>query len=396
MSLRVSFGETRTLSMATGEHWFPGISTMQDGSLHLGIGLYPDAMRSSPADVVAITLQSIDGGRNWKLHRTHYTPHGHGREVEFSPLRNGTVLERPYRLTVRSRGRVVAETYRSRDEGRTFPECFDAPMEFPEGLEPLNDDLRGWFPPGREHALSVFFGKLVELDDGDLLATVYGDFRKDRLVPQPIGAMDQPLGDGELPRTRLARKNRCVVVRSTDQGESWKYLATVAYDPEATMHFNEPAMARLKNGDLLCVMRTEGGGTPLYQARSTDEGRTWSRPEPVGFNGVAPDLIVLENGVVACCFGRPGDQLILSEDHGKTWSYHQEIFSGGPLQCGPSIPGHASYPGTTGYAGLTEMKENTILYVYDHLGVVDLRTREPGLLNTIKAVEIAVERTGGD
>jgi hypothetical protein len=151
----------------------------------------------------------------------------------------------------------------------------------------------------------------------------------------------------------------------------------------------------LKNGDLLCVMRTEGGGEPLYQARSTDQGKTWSNPRQVGFDGVAPDLIVLENGVVACSFGRPGCHLVLSADNGETWTYHEEIFSGGKKEgyshVGPLIPGHALYPGTVGYTGMTEVKSNTILYAYDHLGELDLRTREPSLLNAIKAVEVNVE-----
>jgi len=62
-SLKVSLGETRTVSESLGIHWFPGLSRMLDGSLHVHIGVYPDAVRKSVADIIAITLRSTDLGR---------------------------------------------------------------------------------------------------------------------------------------------------------------------------------------------------------------------------------------------------------------------------------------------------------------------------------------------
>ena len=61
------------------------------------------------------------------------------------------------------------------------------------------------------------------------------------------------------------------------------------------------------------------------------------------------------------------------------------------MHTGPLIPGHALYPGTVGYTGMTEVRSNTILYAHDHLGILDLRTKEGNLFNAIKGFEVNVE-----
>jgi hypothetical protein len=67
--------------------------------------------------------------------------------------------------------------------------------------------------------------------------------------------------------------------------------------------FCEPDLEVLANGDILCMMRT-GSDTPMYQSRSTDAGRTWSKPVCIGWPGVKPHLRLLSNGVLACSAGR--------------------------------------------------------------------------------------------
>ncbi len=96
-------------------------------------------------------------------------------------------------------------------------------------------------------------------------------------------------------------------VRSTDNGRTFEYLAHIPPEldgqPFGPEGFNEPTLAELPDGELLCVLRTSGR-TPLYQTRSTDGGRRWSTPESTGWPAAKPDLHLLSNGVLACSSGR--------------------------------------------------------------------------------------------
>lgn len=90
---------------------------------------------------------------------------------------------------------------------------------------------------------------------------------------------------------------------STDQGASWKYRSTIAYDAKTGQEsFCEPGLADLGNGELLVVMRT-GRYAPMYQARSKDGGKTWGKPESLHTLGLEPKLALLPNGVLVCSFG---------------------------------------------------------------------------------------------
>ena len=152
-------------------------------------------------------------------------------------------------------------------------------------------------------------GKIVQLPNGDLLATLYGNFK----------------GDAQY---------RTMIVRSTDSGQTWQFHATAAYDPKdpdpylvgSYSGYCEPSLALLSNGQLLCIMRTQGAQyageyRPLYQCWSNDLGKTWTRPIPSKpyLMDIYPTLAVLDNGVVACQYGRPGFYVAFSLDNGHTW-----------------------------------------------------------------------------
>ena len=152
-------------------------------------------------------------------------------------------------------------------------------------------------------------GKIVQLPDGDLLATLYGNFK----------------GDAQY---------RTMIVRSTDSGQSWQFHATTAYDPEdphpylvgSYCGYCEPSLALLSDGQLLCMMRTQGAQfageyRPMYLCWSKDVGKTWTSPVPTKpyLMNIYPTLAVLDNGVVACQYGRPGFYVAFSLDDGHTW-----------------------------------------------------------------------------
>ena len=152
-------------------------------------------------------------------------------------------------------------------------------------------------------------GKIVQLANGDLLATMHGWLE----------------GDIQF---------RTMIVRSSDQGRTWQYRASVAYsanapDPQLPGQYAgycEPSLALLSNGQLLCIMRTQGAQyageyRPLYVCWSDDLGKTWTKPVATNphLMSISPTLAVLDNGVVACQYGRPGFHVAFSLDHGHTW-----------------------------------------------------------------------------
>ena len=136
---------------------------------------------------------------------------------------------------------------------------------------------------------------LIELEDGTLLAGLFGNFEKDRIVP-PDGA-------------DITIKARNFVMQSQDGGRNWHYVATVAA-PKPNMVDNQEGytewdMAELADGRLLGVMRT-GHWTPLLASYSSDQGRSWTAPARLpGLNwGVDPCLIRLKDGRLALAYGR--------------------------------------------------------------------------------------------
>ena len=166
-------------------------------------------------------------------------------------------------------------------------------------------------------------GKMVQLPNGDMLAPMYGGFKGDS---QSI--------------------HRAIIVRSKDQGHTWTFYASIAYEPvdphpELPGHYlsaAEPSITLLPNGQMLAMLRTQyshlpGEYKPMAVCWSKNLGKTWTKPvltKPHLMN-ILPTLAALDNGVVACQYGRPGFHVAFSLDDGHTWQ-DRVSFSG--LPCG--------------------------------------------------------------
>ena len=124
-------------------------------------------------------------------------------------------------------------------------------------------------------------------------------------------------------------KLRVIALGSSNKGRSWGYLAAVAYDPNIdTEGFTEPILCQTATGSLMCFMRTDGG-YPMYQSFSNDGGNTWTQASQAGVDGVAPDMRLLSNGVLACSYGRPGVNIRLfsPDGSGNGWTNIYDPFS---------------------------------------------------------------------
>jgi hypothetical protein len=219
---------------------------------------------------------------------------------------------------------------------------------------------------GRPHAAQRQHRRILELPNGDLLTTFYGWIKGDNTPCTYIPRM---------------KKTRVMLARSTNRGQRWKLVSTVAVDPKVgTEGFGEPVLCRVSKGPnagrLICQMRT---GRELYEATSDDEGQTWTPARPHIYAGldirrtelwvdwlrdfkdfkgklldennpdelqgavVDPDLLELRSGLIVAAFGvripqklcwkhpeHPwnGNYLAFSRDHGKTWSNVARLTSG--------------------------------------------------------------------
>lgn len=245
--------------------------------------------------------KTIDGGKTiiphddarWDRMLRPNFPAPPGEEVGWVSIlwRPGLFLSLDQWVDYSSPGVYHSRAWRSTDDLKTIEEM-PVVLNVPDG--PTRKRI-----PGEWYGLYLY-RSILEMADGSLLATIEGNFDSDRVAPE--GRRNK----AEI-RSKDSYKLRTAVVRSTDGGETWDYLSTVAYpqpdDDAVGEGFAEPTMIRLDNGELLCVMRS-GNYTPLYSAWSSDEGRTWSGPVYTGLErGLDPCLLKLADGRVLLSYG---------------------------------------------------------------------------------------------
>ena len=319
------------------------------------------------------TVVSRDGGHTWALwpggtwKREPLPPEqGQGPIIEGAvvQLSDGTIrifdwiAEGPT-----AEGDFIGTLWDSHDEWRTLQGPRPFRVHLPQAKASFDDQDAPYSGP-------TFHRSVLELPGGDLLATIYCWFKEDNI---PIGY---------LPRTNRLRS---VILRSGDRGETWHYLSTIAVDPPVGYEeghekegFGEAVMVRLSQGPhagrLICVMRTGWGTEPLYQTHSDDDGHTWAPPHALPLKGIDPDLIEMENGVLACSFGyrimttHPGpgtakmtpapdlgNYVAFSLDQGETWGHDTHL----------PIEAHAGTTCSTCYTSLREVEPGTLLVIFD-------------------------------
>ena len=383
--INVSLNNSRVISMsetgfrgaqplASPYHWCPRSPLLlRDGSILLNFHAYtPDITGKEDNLVLRYTafLRSLDGGLNW-YYENPANPFEEGDRLQ---LEDGTVFGLSYNTYVNRNGEVFGYVYRSRDDGWTFDRPQMVPFSLPEKLRISPSVLEGkgsWgrviYVPGRWRSGMCFSRAPIQLPSGDLLV-VTGTCR----VKDDV-------------------RDSCILFRSSDGGATWAYENTVAYDPEIGSEnegFTESSIARFSDGELVVMSRT-GSGHPMYFMRSSDDGKSWSKPVS-NFVGVDPELVVMSNGVLACSYGRvlprenqtaiatsgpaeyfsTGNHIIFSADRGESWTEPTSISEG---------PSH-------GYTGLEEIAEGVLLYVYDIAGYVQW-----GGINKIQAVDIHID-----
>jgi hypothetical protein len=276
--------------------------TMVDGQLVRKIGVgYSTHEDSSSATLTAKHMYSLDDGASWHDADTDTTPS--------AQLRDGTLVDLGFYMDlVPGSGdfQATMSLSRSTDGGESYQ----------TGTALLTSDTR-MTTDSAGHASFVIQGRMIEDADGNLYQTAYGRY------------------DGDA-------KRRSVLLKSTDGGQNWAIESTIGYNPDlfpttdsSYEGFGESSVVQLNDGSFLAVMRT-GSWRPMYYARSTDLGQTWTEPQQMTAGpdqqdvpGIDPTLILMPNGVLAMVTGRSDTRLYLSADgRGEHWDAPTVVSAG--------------------------------------------------------------------
>ena len=255
------------------------VAALRGGAGHLGRAARMEVVRSS------------DAGQTWSPPNPVADSDDDDRDAAFGVSSQGTLVllyQREHRydadgnyqggLPTSNPKPIALMATRSLDNGLTWEEPY--PLSF--------DSL----------ASASFFGKVVSLDDGTLLAPIYNS----RSVADEQGGQMYDIS---------------YLVRSQDDGRTWGDITQIA------PHRNETALIVLSEGDLLAVQRDDTAQA-LHSTRSQDGGRTWSPPTQITQARQHPaDMVRLSNGDILLTYGNrtPPYRIEgrISRDGGRTW-----------------------------------------------------------------------------
>ena len=345
-----------------GFHQFPALSRLPDGRIFCMFSYQTDAVVSygNPAR----TYVSSDDGVTWKLTRDEGPIRGAPHSVICS-LFDGEFLCVPpmpafdlkaAKLTMPEpvgQFRAYADNlyYRLADCPKKLRDHFTAlpalrwtPKTRGWRKEKVAYDTRGALVTTRAKGRERFLAPTTWFEHPLLRVgreLLYADYRANYL-----------LADGSVPKHCTT-----VLMVSADNGRTFQRRATIAHDPEGKDLMGEPRLAANALGELVCVIRrAHHVQKPMAITFSKDGGRTWEKPRKLHEFGVFPDLALLDCGVMALSFGRPGVHLSFSlNGTGRAWTE--------PISVRPGGTGHVMKQ-TCGYTSILMLDADSFLLAY--------------------------------
>jgi hypothetical protein len=171
--------------------------------------------------------------------------------------------------------------------------------------------------------------------------------RYDCLVDSPHGPIQ--LADGRLlyaGKDLWREPHRVGVCESTDDGQSWKWLADIpTRDGDDHEQYHELHAVEAADGRIVVQIRNHNAknSRETLQSESADGGKTWSQPHSIGVWGLPSHLLRLQDDRLLMTYGHRraplGNQARISADHGDTWS--EAI-----ILSGDGAAGDLGYPST--------------------------------------------------
>ncbi len=303
-------------------------------------------------DLQVYDRRSNDGGMTWYQvdhileNSTYQYPEPDGEVIMFQSANSAGSSTNQGRPEVSmqetdQKGVFEANFFRSKDNG----------------LSRVSESAKIFLPEEFSDWNNVLCRKIVGLEDGSLLMSMYSNNTKGN---------------------NIERIYRTIALRSTDRGKTWYYLSTIAFDMREDVRgegFNETSLLVLPDGKILSFMRTGasyqaslgsfnnndwdtkmpfsyGKQTAIYMSISGDGGKNWSCADPITSHGVWPDAVLMENGIIALTYGRPGNWIMFNDRKRESW--------------GPIIPFYNGlYPPDCGnYISMVEVAPDILLVVY--------------------------------
>jgi hypothetical protein len=337
-------------------HLTPFLARFPNGDLLATYAMDPDTQQN-PQFSSAYQI-SHDGGRTWGMRYTTLIQH---IPMIFIPAPNNSLIALPSEVMGTGpqpdrnfTGPLLA--FERGGERVVMQENGFRVVDWPEPVDAVSNPQ----PKDNWHRTIHFTGSYLKVGS-ELLATVYW---------HPHGAKFLQLS----------------LASSKDGGHTWRYYSSVA-TPEAALPPegeytrkpegpDESTMIRLADGRLMIVFRVgEMTAWHVRRAFSSDNGRTWTKPDVLPAYSVEPQLQRLANGSIALSTGRPGLHLWLTTDPkaaADSWqdvdiaALHNLLVSD-PAQ--HVTPLHADRPEggwrTTAYTGLIQVAPNKLLLLYD-------------------------------
>jgi Neuraminidase (sialidase) len=141
-------------------------------------------------------------------------------------------------------------------------------------------------------------------------------------------------------------EHRVGVCESTDDGETWRWLAEIpTREGDANRNYHELHAVETADGRIVVQIRNhnQANARETLQTESSDGGKTWAVPRSIGVWGLPSHLLRLADDRLLMTYGHRraplGNQARVSEDHGRTWSEPILVSSDG-------VSGDLGYPST--------------------------------------------------
>ncbi len=134
------------------------------------------------------------------------------------------------------------------------------------------------------------------------------------------------------------------VLRSTDSGRTWSDPIPIGRGSGVRLDA-ETDFILLRDGTLYAALR--GDKVNMHYATSSDLGLNWSSVQDIGFKAHCPHFTRHSSGAIILGHRLPQTSIHISRDEAKTWQ--------GPFQIDDKI---GAYPSTV------ELKDHTVLIVY--------------------------------